>query len=78
MTIDFKYSTHQSYHCYIAIINKCNEIPAYMLLAKHISLIMLSKNQKNPCLQFLASDTNAHMSNEQYIWAKLPLPNIPA
>ena len=33
-------------HCNVVIINKCDKIPAYLDLAKHVSLLMLFISQK--------------------------------
>ena len=55
----WKYSTNAlhcnvKYNFYIVIINKCDEIPTYLDLAKHFSLIRQFISQENSllCLEF--------------------------
>ena len=54
-----------NYHCYVAIINKCNEIPAYFEPAKHISLIMLYIYMYRYTTEHHAIDilSSVHLSN---------------
>ena len=38
------------YHCYVVIIDKCDKMPAYLYLAKQLSVIVLFIHQKYTAL----------------------------
>ena len=61
------------YNGYVGIINKCDEIPAYLYLAKHISFIMLFIFQKILDLWRFPSALFFWLSIEQCIRAEMPL-----
>ena len=72
----YTYLTKVKYHCYIVIINKCDKIPAYLYLAKQISLIMVFIYQNYPYVWFHWLGLGLFQPfNEQYIPAEMPLPS---
>ena len=57
---------------YVIVISKLDEIPAKIYLAKHLSLISLSKSQTNFGLWHFHPELICLLSNEQCIRAILP------
>ena len=55
---------------YVDIIDKC----AYPYLAKHVSPVTQFIYQKYPSICLFAMVISLTDSNEQYIWAQMPLP----
>ena len=54
-------------HCHLLISNKCDEITAYLYLAKHLSLIILFIYQQYPKLLHYHKDPSSSEEDEQYI-----------